>query len=40
MKTIPVADCVWEIPPSEKPGMRVPARIYASETLLAAMDAA
>jgi tRNA-splicing ligase RtcB len=33
-----VADCVWEIPPSEKPGMRVPARIYASEALLAGMD--
>jgi tRNA-splicing ligase RtcB (3'-phosphate/5'-hydroxy nucleic acid ligase) len=39
MKTIPIADCVWEIPPSEKPGMRVPARIYASEVLLAGMDA-
>ncbi|HXG02170.1 MAG TPA: RtcB family protein, partial [Candidatus Binatia bacterium] len=39
MKTIPVADGIWEIPPSEKPGMRVPARIYASETLLAQMDA-
>jgi tRNA-splicing ligase RtcB len=39
MKTIPVADCIWEIPPSEKPGMRVPARIYASEALLAGMDA-
>jgi tRNA-splicing ligase RtcB len=39
MKTIPVADGIWEIPPGEKPGMRVPARIYASETLLAQMDA-
>ena len=39
MKTIPIADCVWEIPPSEKAGMRVPARIYASEALLAGMDA-
>jgi tRNA-splicing ligase RtcB len=38
MKTIPVGDCVWEIPPSEKPGMRVPARIYATESLLARMD--
>jgi len=38
MKTVPVADCVWEIPPSEKPGMLVPARIYASEALLARMD--
>jgi tRNA-splicing ligase RtcB len=39
MKTIPLADCIWEIPPSEKAGMRVPARIYASEALLAGMDA-
>jgi len=39
VKTLPVGDCVWEIPPSEKPGMRVPARIYASETLLRQMDA-
>jgi tRNA-splicing ligase RtcB len=38
MKTLPVADCVWEIPPSEKAGMRVPARIYASNELLARMD--
>jgi tRNA-splicing ligase RtcB len=38
-KARPVGDCVWEIPPSEKPGMRVPARIYASETLLTQMDA-
>src|SRR5512138_150154 len=39
MKTIPLADCVWEIPRGEKGGMRVPARIYASEALLARMDA-
>ncbi|KRT73100.1 MAG: hypothetical protein XU13_C0016G0005 [Candidatus Rokubacteria bacterium CSP1-6] len=38
MKVLPVGDCVWEIPPSEKPGMRVPARIYASESLLGQMD--
>jgi tRNA-splicing ligase RtcB len=38
MKTRPVGECVWEIPVSEKPGMRVPARIYASEALLAGMD--
>ncbi len=38
MKVRPVGDCVWEIAPDEKPGMRVPARIYASETLLAQMD--
>jgi len=38
MKTVRVADCVWEIPPGEKAGMLVPARIYASEALLAQMD--
>jgi tRNA-splicing ligase RtcB len=38
MKTIPVGDCIWEIPPSEKSGMLVPARIYASESLLGQMD--
>ena len=38
MKTLPVGECVWEIPPSEKPGMLVPARLYASEALLARMD--
>ncbi len=35
----PVGDCIWEIPPTAKPGMHVPARIYASEALLAQMDA-
>src|SRR3990170_7060591 len=38
MKVRPAGDCVWEIPATEKPGMRVPARIYASEALLAGMD--
>jgi tRNA-splicing ligase RtcB len=38
MKVRPVGDCVWEIPPGEKPGMQVPARIYASEALLGQMD--
>jgi tRNA-splicing ligase RtcB (3'-phosphate/5'-hydroxy nucleic acid ligase) len=38
MKTIPVGDCIWEVPPGEKPGMLVPARIYASEALLGQMD--
>ncbi len=38
MKVNPIGECVWEIPPSEKPGMRVPARIFASEPLLAQMD--
>lgn len=33
-----VGDCVWEIPPSWRPGMRVPIRIYASRELLEAMD--
>ena len=40
MKAAPVADCIWEIPPSEKPGMLVPARIYASAELLGQMDQA
>ncbi len=39
MKTIPIGDCIWEIPTSEKAGMLVPARLYASERLLARMDA-
>ena len=34
----PAGDCVWEIPPDAKPGMLVPARIYASEALLGQMD--
>ena len=34
-----VSDYVWEIPPAAKEGMRVPARIYASEELLKEMDA-
>jgi tRNA-splicing ligase RtcB len=38
MKVVPVGECIWEVSPSEKPGMRVPARIYASDTLLAQMD--
>lgn len=33
-----IADEVWEIPPSEKPGMLVPARIYATERILETMD--
>ncbi len=35
---IPVSDTIWEIPASAKAGMRVPARLYATEELLAAMD--
>ncbi len=38
MKVTRIAECIWEIPPTEKPGMRVPARLYASDTLLAQMD--
>lgn len=38
MEIRPAGDCVWEIPPTAKPGMRVPARLYASEALLAQMD--
>jgi tRNA-splicing ligase RtcB len=38
MKVVPAGDCIWEIPPSEKPGMLVPARLYASADLLAQMD--
>ncbi|MDE3241805.1 MAG: RtcB family protein [Nitrospirota bacterium] len=33
-----VSDEVWEIPATEKPGMLVPARIYATEALLTNMD--
>ncbi len=34
-----LADVVWEIPVTEKPGMLVPARIYGTEKILGAMDA-
>jgi len=37
-KARPAGDCVWEIAPSEKAGMRVPARIYASEVMFGQMD--
>jgi tRNA-splicing ligase RtcB len=33
-----LSDTLWEIPTSHKPGMRVPARIYATPALLASMD--
>jgi tRNA-splicing ligase RtcB len=33
-----VSDCVWEIPPTAKEGMLVPARIYANEKLFREMD--
>lgn len=38
MKVNKVSDCVWEIPKTEKEGMQVPARIYASNTLMENMD--
>ena len=38
MKINKVSDWVWEIPKTEKEGMQVPARIYASNTLLENMD--
>jgi len=37
-KLIKKSDTVWEIPPDYKEGMRVPARIYATEKLVAEMD--
>jgi tRNA-splicing ligase RtcB (3'-phosphate/5'-hydroxy nucleic acid ligase) len=33
-----ISDTIWEIPTSYKPGMKVPARIYATEKLLEKMD--
>ena len=33
-----ISDEVWEIPPTEKPGMLVPARIYATRGILQSMD--
>jgi tRNA-splicing ligase RtcB len=33
-----ISEAVWEIPKKHKKGMRVPARIYATEELLAGMD--
>ncbi len=33
-----ISDTVWEIPPTFKAGMRVPARIYATEKLAREMD--
>src|SRR2546430_3265123 len=35
-----IAETMWEIPPTGKPGMRVPARIYATEQLFNTMDEA
>ncbi len=33
-----ISDYIWEIPPTEKEGMHVPARIYATEKLIREMD--
>jgi tRNA-splicing ligase RtcB len=33
-----IAESVWELPPTLRPGMRVPVRIFATEALLHAMD--
>src|SRR6185295_9203455 len=35
-----ISDTVWELPPSYKDGMRVPARIIATEKLVREMDEA
>jgi tRNA-splicing ligase RtcB (3'-phosphate/5'-hydroxy nucleic acid ligase) len=35
-----ISETLWEIPPTAKPGMRVPARIFATEPLLSRLDAA
>lgn len=37
-ETIRISDTIWEIPRSYKPGMRVPARIYATEKLARELD--
>ncbi len=33
-----VSECLWEVPPTARAGMRVPVRIFATEPLLRAMD--
>ncbi len=38
MRVNRVADEIWEIPTSEKAGMIVPARIYATEGIISSMD--
>lgn len=38
MRVNRITDQIWEIPTSEKEGMHVPARIYATETILSEMD--
>jgi tRNA-splicing ligase RtcB (3'-phosphate/5'-hydroxy nucleic acid ligase) len=38
MQVNKITEQIWEIPPSEKPGMLVPARIYATERLMQELD--
>lgn len=38
MRVTRISEEVWEIPPSEKEGMLVPARIYATPAILQSMD--
>jgi tRNA-splicing ligase RtcB len=40
LKVNRISDHIWEIPPSEKAGMLVPARIYGTERLLPHLDEA
>ena len=35
---IKISDTIWELPTSHKPGMLVPARIYATDALMQMMD--
>jgi tRNA-splicing ligase RtcB len=35
-----VAETIWEIPPTEKPGMLVPARLYGTQALIDTLDRA
>ncbi|NOU10762.1 MAG: RtcB family protein [Nitrospira sp.] len=39
MRVTRISDEIWEIAPTEKEGMLVPARIYATPTILQSMDA-
>lgn len=39
MRVQRIAEAVWEIAPSEKPGMLVPARIYGTPSIVESMDA-
>ncbi|HEY6085356.1 MAG TPA: RtcB family protein, partial [Nitrospira sp.] len=38
MKVNRLSEVIWEIPASEKSGMLVPARIYATQDILESMD--